>query len=60
MTDQERKKCEKSFRVSIHFMWWVFIIYGNWKRNIVRTSFGFHILDFSPFKPNESKYYDAQ
>jgi len=55
MTDKEIKEAEKSFRVSIKFWKWVFIIYGNWKRRIIKLPGKpfFRILDFHPLNPKQ-------
>jgi len=56
MTDEEIREAQKSFRVSIMFWKWAFIIYGNWKRRIVYLggNHGFHILEFHPFISKKS------
>lgn len=51
MTQAELKEAEKFWRVSIHFMWWIFIVYGNWKRRVIKTGFGFEVMDWHPIKP---------
>lgn len=54
MTEKERKEAEKSFRISIKIWKWVFIIYGNWKRNIVYCEpVEFKIYDWHPITPKK-------
>jgi len=58
MTDSEIKEAEKSWRISINFLFWCFIIYGNWKRRIIYTGKRpyFKIYDFHLLKPKQSSH----
>lgn len=53
MTDEELEEAQKSFRMSVHFMWWLIIIYGNWKRRVIKWRFGFKVYEFHPWKAKQ-------
>jgi len=55
MTEEELKEAQKYWRISIHFFWWQFMVYGNWKRRVLYTGrkIRFSVEDWHPFSPKK-------